>query len=266
MKCVKCNKTIGDEDIYCGYCGINQKNFIKYLDKVSQKIHKERDYIYNSNIQLAKRKLKQLERDKKNEIERIENSRWVIINENFKYNKTEGVVLINNERYKFNEIEDAKIVRRDSFRVVTTSTGNSKKHISVGKAIVGGTLFGPIGAITGGAMGKRMSSENTISNSLPVCNYIGVAINISGFSSEIVILNKTVDQDSNIYNEKLKEAQSIVDNLRILSTCQVPKNWLKPEEEPSVLEYESKIKCATNDLQKAIEDIPNYDIPDSYYE
>lgn len=266
MKCVKCNKTIDNNDIYCGYCGINQAKFTKYLDKVSAKIHKERERIYNSNIQLAKRKLNQLEYAKKNKIERIKNSRWTIINENFKYNKTEGVVLINNERYNFNEIKNAEIVRRDSFRVVTTSAGKSKKHFSIGKAIVGGTLFGPIGAVAGSTMGKTTLSENTISNSIPICSYIGVTVNINGFNSEIVILNRVVDQGSNIYNEKLNEAQKIVDSLRTLSACPVPKKWLKPEEEPSVLEFETKIEKATSELKKATEDIPKYDIPDSYYE
>ena len=266
MKCVRCNKTIDEDDIYCGYCGINQTNFVKYLNKVADKIHKERDNEYNLKVESARKKLSQLEQDKKNEITRIEDSRWTKVNNNIKYNKTEGVVLINNERHHFDEIKGAEIVINNSYRVMTTYTGNSKKHISLGKAVVGGALFGPLGALVGGAMGKTTTSGNTISNSIPTCNYIGVKINIKEFNTEITILNNAVDQDSDIYKIKLNEAQSVVNNLRTISTYPVPKKWIKSEEEKSVLDFDPKIEQAAKELQKAIEDKPKYDIPDSYYE
>lgn len=266
MKCVKCNNLIGEEDIYCGYCGVNQARFIKYLNKVADKIHKDRDNAYNSNVRLARRKLSQLEQDKKSEIERIENSRWTRVNDNIKYNKIEGVVLINNERYNFDEIKGAEIVKNNSYRVVTIESGESKKHVSLGKAVVGGALFGPIGALAGGAMGKTTSSGNTTSNSIPICTYIGVKINIKGFDLEVAILSNSIDCASNIYKTKINEAQKIVDNLRIISTYPVPKKSLKAEEEQSVLDYDLKIEMAAKELKKTIEDRPKYDIPNSYFE
>lgn len=44
MKCVKCKKTIDDGDIFCGYCGINQEKFRKYINKVDDKNEKMIDY------------------------------------------------------------------------------------------------------------------------------------------------------------------------------------------------------------------------------
>lgn len=54
MKCVKCKKIIDDVDIFCGYCGINQIKFAKYLEKVSNKIHKDRDKEYNNKVKMLK--------------------------------------------------------------------------------------------------------------------------------------------------------------------------------------------------------------------
>ena len=46
----------------------------------------------------------------------------------------------------------------------------------------------------------------------------------------------------------------------------MPQKWLKPEEEQSVLEYDPQIEKAAKELQETIEDKPNYDIPERYYQ
>lgn len=274
MKCVKCQKKIDDDDIFCGYCGINQAKFIKYLEKVDKKIHKDRDKEYNTKVKNAQNKLAQLEKAKQNEINRIATSRWKSIGNNFTYNLTEGIVSINGTTYPFSDIKGAEMVKNDGFRTVINTTGTnnqkSKKHASLGGAVAGGLILGPVGAVVGGsALGKTTTKGNnnqvTTSDEIPTCHHIGVNVNIKGFNTEIVILSKTVDQSSSVYNNSVNTAQMIVDQLRVLSSTPVPKSFLKPEEEETVLNYNPKIEAAAKELQETIKDKPNYDIPESYF-
>ena len=274
MKCVKCSKEIDEGDLFCGFCGVNQVKFKSYLEKVSQKIHNDRDREYNNNVRIAQNKVNQLEQSKKNEINRIEKSRWTVITNNFAYNKTEGKVKINGQNYVFTDIKGADVNIKEGFRTVANTTGTnkvkSKKHASIGGAVVGGVILGPLGAVVGGsALGKTTTkghnNQVTTSNDIPVCYHVGVLINLNGFNSEIVILLNTVDQSSYTYKNAINCAQKIIDALRELVNTPVPETWLKPEEEQSVLAFDIQIENAKKELQKVVEDKPNYDIPDSYY-
>lgn len=266
MKCVKCDKTIDGGDLFCGYCGINQEKYKKYLAKVENKVHKERDKEYNNKVKTAQTKLKNLENSKNTEIQRIANSRWENCgSNNFSYNMTEGIVSINGTTHKFSEIKGAEIVKEDAYRVIITETGKSKKHASLGGAVAGGLILGPVGAVVGGsALGKTKTSGKSVSNSIPTCNHIGVKVDINGFSSEIVLLNQTVDQSSNTYTSNLNIAQKIVDRLGVLSQTPVPTKFLKPEEEQSVKNLEKQIEEAAKELREVTEDKPTYEIPESY--
>lgn len=275
MKCVKCKRTIDDGDIFCGYCGINQEKFRKYINKVETKIHKDRDKQYDSNVKNAQNKLKNLQDGKKNEINRIARSRWKLIGDNFSYNMTEGKININGQLYIFSDIKGAEIKTNDGFRTITNTTGTynqkARKNASLGGAVAGGLILGPVGAVVGGStLGKTTTkgknNQVTTSNEIPVCHHIGIDVNIKGFNTEIVLLSNTIDQSSSKYSNTINDAQRIVDTLRTLSTTPVPQKWLKPEEEQSVLEYDPQIEKAAKELQETIEDKPNYDIPERYYQ
>ena len=266
MKCVKCKKEIGNDELFCGYCGTNQAKFSKYLENVSKKIYKEQDKDYNNRVSMAENKLKELETAREKEIETITKNRWQNCGSApFEYNMTEGKIKINDNLHIFSDVKGAEVVKEDSFKTITTSTGKTKKHVSLGKAVVGGALLGPAGAIAGGVMGKNTSSGKSVSNEVPMCNFIGVNVDINGFFIQIPVLNQNVEQSSPIYNERLEEAQNIVSKLQQLSTTKVPSSFLKPEEEQSVLDYDAKIDEAKNELQKTIDDKPNYEIPESYF-
>lgn len=275
MKCVKCKKKIDDDDIFCGYCGIHQEKFAKYLEKIDKKIHKDRDRDYNIKVRQAQYKLSQLEKLKQDEINRIAKSRWQAIGNNFSYNLTEGIVSINGNSYPFTDIKGAEMTKNEGFRTVTNTTGTNnqraKKHISLGGAVAGGLILGPVGAVIGGsALGKTTTNgkdnQVTTSDNIPTCHHIGVNVDIKGFNTEIVILSTTVDQSSAVYANAINTAQKIVDQLRILSSTPVPKSFIKPEEEQSVLSYNSQIETATKELQDTIKNKPTYEIPESYFE
>lgn len=278
MKCVKCNKSIDDEDLFCGYCGINQEKYKKYLEKVNNKVHKERDREYNIKIKNAQNNLNKLKSSREMEIQRINSSRWQTIgNYRFAFNMTEGKVKINGETYSFSDIKGAEIVTKDSVRTITnttsTTTGKSKKHASLGGALAGAIVTYPvsarIGALVGGTtLGKKTKKEqtNTVTNSneIPTCYHIAVSVNLNGFNTEITLLSRTVDQTNPIYNNIMNNAQLIVDKLRKLSQTPVPNTFTHPEEEQIVLNIDREIEKAKEQLQVIINDKPNYEIPERY--
>ena len=266
MKCLRCKKRIDEGDIYCGYCGTHQEKYQKYLNKKRAKNNKDRDKFNKKKKKKIEFEIDQLEKDRIKEIDRIKNNRWKFIGgKSFSYNLTEGKININGNIYLFSDIKGAEIIRQDSYRVVTTSTGKSKKHISLGGGLLGAAVAGPIGAAVGGSvLGKTKSKGQTFSSSIPTCNHIGVNVNANGFISEIVLLSGNVDQSSQICEKVLKIAQEIVDKLRCLSKTPVPKKYLEPEEEQTVIDIDNKIEEYKIKLDDAKNDKPTYEIPKEY--
>lgn len=236
-----------------------------FHDKIVAQVHKMQDEEYDTNVKNAEINVEKLESLRTNEIKRIADERWQSIGNNYlKYNLTEGKILINQTEHLFTSIKGAEVKKEESYRVVTVEYGKSKKHVSLGKAVVGGVLLGPLGAIAGGAMGKTTSNGNSVSDSIPTCNHIGVIVDIDGFKTEIVLLDNTVDQSTNIYKEALQNAEEIVSKLHYLATQPVPKTFTKVENEQSVLDIDKQIKEARQKLEDAKDDKPTYEIPERY--
>ena len=234
--------------------------------KVIANVHKDQDAAYSKNVRNAERNVNNLEQARRNEINRISNERWQVVGGgNLKYNLTEGKININQTEHLFSSIKSAEVNKECSYRIITTESGKSKKHASLGGAVAGGLLLGPVGAVVGGsALGKTTSKGNSVSNSIPTCNHIGVIIDIDGFKSEVILLNHTVDQSSEQYTNALQNAEAIVSKLHYLATQPVPKIFKKVEEEASVLEIGKQIAKAQEELEKVKADKPTYDIPDKY--
>lgn len=266
MKCLKCKKKIDEDDVYCGYCGIHQEKYQIYLNRVINKVHKDQDKDYRNAIKRVENKIKKLQNNKIWEINRIAKSRWKSVGiKTFQYNLTEGKVTINGTTYLFSDIKGAEIITQDSYRVITTENSKSKKHASLGGGLLGAAVAGPVGAVVGGSvLGKTKTKGQSVSNSIPTCNHIGVNVNIKGFNTEIVLLSNTVDQSSVQYNNAQRNAQMILDKLRILANTDVPKSFLKPEEEQSVINIENEIIDANKELEEVKNDKPTYEIPEKY--
>lgn len=236
-----------------------------FHDKIVAQVHKEQDTEYATNVQNAENKVKDLQKQRTNEINRIEEERWQSVGDNnLKYNLTEGKICINETEHLFTSIKGAEVNKEESYRIVTTEVGRSKKHVSLGKAVVGGVLLGPLGAIAGGTMGKTTSNGRSISNSIPTCNHIGVIVDIDGFKSEIILLDNTIDQSTNEYKQCLQNAEEIVSKLHYLATQPVPEAFTKVEEEQSVLDIDKQIVMANKELDIAKNNKPTYEIPKRY--
>lgn len=237
-----------------------------FKQKVIEKVHRDCDKEYNQKIKKCENDIKSIEKEKENEIKKIEDSRWEnIVNKNLRYNMTEGKVDMNNSQFLFSSIKGAAVNIHESYRVETVENGKSKKHGSVGGALVGGLMFGAVGAVVGGsALGKTTHKGTSNSTNIPTANHVGVIVDVDGFKSEVVLLDHTVDQSSNVFRDAVKNAQEIITKLQYLSTVPVPETFLKVEEEASVLELHNKLITAHDALEVAKADIPKYEIPSRY--
>lgn len=237
-----------------------------FKQKVIEKVHRDCDREYNNNVRRCENNIKSLEREREKEIKRIEESRWEnIVDKKLRYNMTEGKLLINGTSVLFSSIKGAAANLHESYRVEVNESGKSKKHASVGGAVVGGLMFGAVGAIVGGtALGKTTHQSMANTNNIPTATHFGVIVDIDGFQNEVTVLNETVDQDSDKFREALQKAQTIISKLQYLSTVPVPESFLKVEEEWSVVDLQNKIIEAQREREIVKANVPTYEIPKRY--
>ena len=242
----------------------------KYRSKVIAKIHKNSDNAYNKRIKKIEHERDALSKKRTREITHIANDRWEsLAGGSIGVNQTEGKIQINNTTVLFSSIRGAEMNMMTGCRVVTreSSKTKSKKHASLGGAVAGGMLFGPLGAAVGAVGLGEMDGKTTgttVSDQIPTCTHLGIMVNIDGFMSEVVLLSNQVDQTSAAFINARNEAQSIIAQLGKLAKMPVPSHFLQPEEEQSVKEIEAQIAAKQSELQIAINDRPTYDIPAMY--
>lgn len=242
----------------------------KYRSKVIAKIHKNSDNAYNKRIKKIEHERDALSKKRTRKITRIANDRWEsLAGGSIGVNRTEGKIQINNTTVLFSSIRGAEMNMMTGCRVVTreSSKTKSKKHASLGGAVAGGMLFGPLGAAVGAVGLGEMDGKTTgttVSDQIPTCTHLGIMVNIDGFMSEVVLLSNQVDQTSAAFINARNEAQSIIAQLGKLAKMPVPSHFLQPEEEQSVKEIEAQIAAKQSELQIAINDRPTYDIPAMY--
>lgn len=245
-------------------------NDSKYRDKVIAKIHKNDDNAYNKRIKQIEKERDVLSKSRTKEIIRIANARWEkLADGKIMVNRTEGKIQINNSIALFSSIQGAELNMMVGSRIVTTENTQttSKKHASLGGAVAGGLILGPVGAVVGGVgLGKTKgkTTGTTVSNQIPTCTHLGVMVNIDGFVSEVILIANPVDQSSFSFSKAQSDAQNIIAQLGVLAKTPVPTQFLKPEEESSVRAIDSQINNKQMELQQAISDKPTYTIPAMY--
>lgn len=238
----------------------------KYRERVLVKNKSDADKKYQNDISSAKEEKKRLFIYRQREIERIEDSRWEkYANGNLKINFIEGTVLINNNKALFSSIKNAEINIQEGFRTVTTENSTAKKKPSVSGAVVGGLVGGKVGAAIGSAaLNKTKTTSKSYTNAIPTCSHIGVVIDVDGFKQEVAIIHKQVDQSSREYELAYNEAQKIIMKLREVSQTPVPESFVPAEESESVKDIDRKIGLANEQLERAINNKPQYNIPTIY--
>lgn len=242
----------------------------KYRDKVIAKVHKNEDNAYNKRIKQIEKERDNFSKSRTNEIARIANARWEkLAGGKILVNRTEGKIQLNGVTAAFSSIQGAELNMMAGMRVITkeTTSTKSKKHASLGGAVAGGLVLGPVGAVAGGVgLGKTkgQTTGTTISDQIPTCTHLGVMVNLDGFASEVVLLASQVDQSSPVFLRAQSDAQNIIAQLGALAKTPVPTQFLRPEEESSVKVIESQIADKQTELQQAIADKPTYALPAMY--
>nr|DAF20312.1 MAG TPA: hypothetical protein [Inoviridae sp.] len=246
----------------------------QYRDKIIKKIHKNQDDAYKYKIKCAEDNKSKLVRERTAEITKVEKLRWKnYANGKFAVNSTEGIITVNGFRYPFSSLVGAEINMIPGCRVISTgkaeSKSKSKKHASVGGAIVGGVLFGAPGAIVGGVgLGKTNTKTKTTnsgySTQIPTCLHLGVFVNAGGTAKEIVLISSETDQSSHKYISALNDAQNIIAQINVLAKTPMPDHFLKADEVGSVRSFDKQISNAEKNIAAAIADKPTYDIPEMY--
>lgn len=233
-----------------------------FRQEVIDKVHRDCDKEYRQNIKKCENKIKSLEEDRIDEIERIKDARWEeIVDDGVQYNMTEGKLLYGDEIFLFSDIRGAAVSFDASYRAVPEENNKSKKNATVDTAALSGLCFGTITPVVGGITAPN---NDSVANTIPTANHLGVMVDIQGERSEIVLLNETTDQDSRDCRKAVQKAETLVTKLHFLSATPVPANYLQPEEEKSVLKIDDKIVEAKKDLEAAKADVPTYDIPERY--
>lgn len=232
------------------------ENDPNYREKLIANVEKQRDSAYCVKISQTKRNINSLTEEKNNEINRIQSSRWeTFADGNLMVNRTEGKIKVNKQEVLFSDIQGANINVISGSRVVTTQNSKSKKHASLGGAIVGGVLLGPVGAAAGGVgLGNTETRGTMNSNQIMTCLHLGVMVNINGFVSEVLLISKEVDQTSKKFLNAQSEAANIVALLGALSKTPVPESYMLPEEAESVKQIDDRINQEQLNLQTAVDE------------
>lgn len=118
---------------------------------------------------------------------------------------------INNSIYSFKDIIGCEII--EDGEVITTTT--EKKKAAIGKAIVGGAIFGPAGAIIGGTSGKSVSR----SMNSAFCNKLDLKITVNNLNNPveyIKMIDGNISKQSNEYKTSSEEAQKCLSIMQIV--------------------------------------------------
>ena len=250
-----------------------------FRENVIKEVHHKADKEYEDRVLHAQTRINNLESKYKQTYKRFKNDCHQDIGGGIINNAREGYITFRGMKYPYTSILGAEMnsvmgTKTDHIQrtVTTTEEGEEKRSLSVGGAIAGGIIAGPIGAVAGAvAFGKTTKEPDSTHTHTyveerqePSCDYLSVKINLDGFISEEVFISSPVKQNSSIYRNAFKEAQGLVSALRMLSATEVPDNVLPIEEEPVLLQIQEDIKNAKEELKAAKAKKPVYEIPSRY--
>lgn len=125
-----------------------------------------------------------------------------------------------------------------SYDLSTNGNVQVKGGLSIGRAVVGGAIVGPIGAILGGVTGKKKQVKKI--------NRIEININVKGSVRSTrtisIFKGKDINEDSSTARSYLKTAQKDLSLLDIISQSEPPVRFAEAE----VLENVSTVEATQN--------------------
>ena len=118
--------------------------------------------------------------------------------------------------YNFKDVVQVDIIDDNDVFSVSDTTGCNKKNMALGKAIVGGALFGPAGAIIGGTSGKTEINTTTITREKKFCEKLEIDIIFKEYTLRCNFINMRIETNTKFYKkqkEKFDEFLKIVNSI-----------------------------------------------------
>ena len=248
-----------------------------FRQEVIAKVHKEEDAKYKKAVDSANSRLVKLKKEYDKRYWQISDARWEKLNPYIQVNRTEGKLIINGAECDFSKLRSARVVNQLGYRTESYEREYTEEHtkehrdLSVGGAIAGGLVAGPIGAVAGAVLFSKNRTEtveetktDVFHEQTPVCNHLGVKVNLNGFETEIVLISSEKEQKGMEYRRKLDEANKIAAALHTFAETPMPRNVPLVEQEPELVLLYDDIRAAKKALKRAKENKPTYAIPQRY--
>lgn len=115
--------------------------------------------------------------------------------------------------YSFDDIMNCEIIEDEDTISETKGKGKDKKKVALGKAIVGGAVFGPAGAIIGGNAGKTKKNIKYTTTTNNYCTKLSILLTLRSFDEptlEIPIISFRTDKKSKLYIDGLQLANKYI--------------------------------------------------------
>lgn len=151
-------------------------------------------------------------------LEIAEQQKWTTVSKKtLEINSTDNRVKLHGRVYDFKDIISCDLVNESGEEIVTHTTGVNRRKVSLGKALIGGAVFGPAGAIIGGVAGKTKVNQKSVTTSSPICSKLQIIVTVTDLESPVVYLNfinKNVCKNSDEYNKAFESATKVMATLQ----------------------------------------------------
>lgn len=204
QQCVVCGKELGlikfriAKDIYlCSDCNLKAGSNVKYID------------INTVDIDDLKDKVKQWDERETENAKRLAQFQptkkigtFFAIDENKKQFSISNGAFSLNRIYNFSDVQSFELLEDGE----TISKGG------LGRAVVGGALFGGVGAVVGGVTGGKKTKS--------ICSKLQIKITVKDINNPIVYINlisSDTKKDSFVYKTLYNSAQEIMSILQLMT-------------------------------------------------
>ena len=140
----------------------------------------------------------------------------------------------------------------------TRTVTNSKQKRGIGKAVVGGLLFGPVGAIAGGAMATKKGVSTSYASEIPVANGLSVEITTNDVTHPVIILPLLiceVQKSSHAFKQIIKQAEEIFNIFQSIADNNHPEEPEKSEECDTPVETQNSANSSPIDEIKKYKEL-----------
>ncbi len=167
------------------------------------------------------------ERQKNKELQKIEKNKWKKVVSDFYISEEYQKLRINKKEIRFDSIIDVDLIEEGTTESKTIgeniTKGESKKHVSPIKGLVGFGIAGPVGAIIGGTSGKtdikNKMKVNTITKNIDYCTNLSVKITLKDVNNPMIIyklIDLKINKNGFLYKASYENAQKCVAIIQVI--------------------------------------------------